>query len=80
MKYKLITVKVIDRINLNKEIGKLIRKERERKKITQTFLAQQLGITRAAVSNFEAGNHNIMVYNIYNISLILKVPLKKLLP
>lgn len=45
--------------NYNKKIGAYLAKERKAKKITQQQLADQLGVTKAAVSNWERGKRTI---------------------
>ena len=45
--------------NYNQKIGAYLAKERRAKKITQAQLADQLGVTKAAVSNWERGKRTI---------------------
>ena len=45
--------------NYNAKIGAYLAKERKAKKITQAQLADQLGVTKAAVSNWERGKRTI---------------------
>lgn len=43
----------------NAKIGAYLAKERKAKKITQQQLADKLGVTKAAVSNWERGKRTI---------------------
>ena len=45
--------------NYNVKIGAYLAKERRAKKITQAQLADRLGVTKAAVSNWERGKRTI---------------------
>jgi transcriptional regulator with XRE-family HTH domain len=45
--------------NYNQKIGAYLAKQRRAKKITQKQLADQLGVTKAAVSNWERGKRTI---------------------
>ena len=78
MKFR--TVRIIDKVSLNQEVGSNIRREREAAKLSQGQLAAHLGMTRASVSNIEAGNHAIMLSHVYNIALFLDLPISRLLP
>ena len=74
------TVRIIDQVSLNREVGSNIRREREAAKLSQAQLATHLGMTRASISNIEAGNHAIMLSHVYNIALFLDLPISRLLP
>jgi len=74
------TVRIVDQVSLNREVGGNIRREREAAKLSQAQLAAHLGMTRASVSNIEAGNHAIMLSHVYNIALFLDLPISRLLP
>ncbi len=45
--------------NYNVKIGAYLAKERKAKKITQQEVADQLGVTKSAVSNWELGKRTI---------------------
>ena len=78
MKFK--TVRVVDAVSLNREVGMNIRRAREIAKLSQAQLGAHLGMTRAGVSNIELGLHAIMLSHIYNVALYLSVPIARLLP
>ncbi len=42
--------------NQGKWVGYIIRRERQRRSLTQTFLAEELGFGMSAISSIEAGN------------------------
>jgi transcriptional regulator with XRE-family HTH domain len=54
-----------------KEIGRKILAAREDKGMTQVDLAQELGITQAALSNYELGKRRLYLHQIEKIALIL---------
>ena len=74
------TVRIIDPVSLHQEVGSNIRREREAAQLSQAQLAAHLSMTRASVSNIEAGNHAIMLSHVYNIALFLDLPISRLLP
>ena len=55
-----------------KEIGKKIQKAREEKGLTQVDLAQILGITQAALSNYELGKRRLYLHQIENFARLLE--------
>jgi len=54
-----------------KEIGRKIQTAREEKGLTQVDLAQVLGITQAALSNYELGKRRLYLHQIEQIARIL---------
>ena len=54
-----------------KEIGKKIQKAREEKGMTQVDLSKALGITQAALSNYELGKRRLYLHQIENIAHML---------
>ena len=78
MKFK--TVRVVDTISLNREVGSNIRRARETAKLSQAQLGVHLGMTRASVSNIELGSHAIMLSHVYNVAMLLGIPISRLLP
>jgi len=55
-----------------KEIGKKIQLAREEKGMTQSGLAEALGITQAALSNYELGKRRLYLYQIQKIAEIVE--------
>ena len=78
MKFR--TVRVVDAVSLNREVGENIRKARDSAKLSQQELGAHLGMTRASVSNIERGSHAIMLSHVYNVALYLDIPISRLLP
>ena len=58
-----------------KEIGKKIQQAREEKGITQQELANMLGITQAALSNYELGKRRVYFHQIELIAKFLDKPI-----
>lgn len=54
-----------------KEIGRKILAAREDRGMTQVDLAQELGITQAALSNYELGKRRLYLNQIEKIALVL---------
>ncbi len=65
---------------LSTEIGRLLRKKRAEKKITQEALALQCGIDRSYLGRIERGEVNLTVEKLYEIATALEVDIKELLP
>lgn len=72
--------------NLNKTIGKNIRKYRllynlNNQKLTQQKLANKVGVSTSLIGSLESNktNQGISIYNLYKISKILNVSLEKFL-
>jgi transcriptional regulator with XRE-family HTH domain len=59
-----------------KEIGKKIQQAREERGLTQVELAQTLGITQAALSNYELGKRRLYLHQIEEIARLLNKDLK----
>ena len=78
---KRYTVRRINVAWLNIQIGKRLRALRRSKNLTLTEVARGLGVTRAAVNNWELGiQQNHVVTTLYNLALFYRVPIRKLLP
>lgn len=65
---------------LSTEIGRLLRKKRAEKKITQEALALQCGIDRSYLGRIERGEVNISVLKLYELASVLQIDAKELLP
>lgn len=65
---------------LYREIGGRIRQHRERTGLSQVFVADQIGVTRASISNVEAGRQRIPLDRLYQIAATLQIPVASFLP
>ena len=61
-------------------IGQLIRKERQKNKISQEHLALRCGIDRSYMGRIERGEVNLTVEKLFEIAQVLKISPKDLLP
>jgi len=58
-----------------KDIGKKIQKAREEAGLSQDEMASRLGVTQAALSNYELGKRRLYLANIEQIAVLLNKPL-----
>lgn len=80
MKMKIRTIPRVDPAWLQREMGRKLRAERTKRKFTVQAVGDGLGLTRAAISNYELGNGSISLSVLYNLALFYKVPVASLLP
>ncbi|MFN8418795.1 MAG: helix-turn-helix transcriptional regulator [Anaerolineae bacterium] len=71
---------MLDNGKLYTIIGSLIRKAREKMNMTQDALSERLGLTRTSISNFERGQQHVQLHTLYQIAILLEVPIADLLP
>ncbi|HML96266.1 MAG TPA: helix-turn-helix transcriptional regulator [Thermodesulfobacteriota bacterium] len=62
------------------KIGKLIRVQRNKKKLTQNELAMKVGLTRTSITNIESGSQKIQIHDLYSIAQVFNIPVQSLLP
>jgi len=65
--------------DINKIVGKNIRKYREKKGLTQEALAYEADLHRAYIGQIERGEKNIGVKNLEKIAKALHINIKNLL-
>ena len=65
---------------MTEKIGEIIRNEREKKKMTQEFVAWEMEMSQAAYSKIERGLTEIKASHLYNIAAVLGVTIYDLLP
>lgn len=81
MKTMTKTVRRVDPAWLSVEVGKRIRAERQKQGWSAAELGLQMGVTRAAVSNWELGNQKgFLLQNLYDLALVFGIPVSRLLP
>ena len=66
-------------VHLYKEIGRRIREARKAKNVTQSELAEAIGLTRTSVTNIEKGRQKLLVHSLFEIAAALKVSLGHLI-
>ncbi len=69
-----------DEKDLRKYAGKVIKKLREHKNMTQDELAEELNITRQAVSRYENGDRGVNQDLLFKLSKIFNVPIDEFFP
>lgn len=69
-----------DEVNLRKYAGNVIKKLREHRNMTQDELAEELDITRQAVSRYENGDRGVNQDLLFKLSNIFKVPIDEFFP
>jgi transcriptional regulator with XRE-family HTH domain len=62
------------------DVGNLIRTFRKLKDINQESLAEQLGISRISLVNIENGKQRVPLHVLIEVTNILKIPLKEVIP
>ncbi len=76
------TIRRADPVWINREIGKRLRALRAKRGYTLAEVGIGVGVSRAAVNNWELGKHqtNFVVTTLYNLALFYRVSVRKLLP
>ena len=65
--------------NVRKSLGEVIREHRARCGMTQEFVAEQLGVSRQAVSKWENGTSEPATSNLLALAKLFGVPAEELL-
>jgi|GEM_PF-2308982 len=66
--------------SMYRDVGKLVRAHRRKRKLSQATLAQQVGHTRTSVTNIEAGRQRIPLDVLFSMASALHVDIRELLP
>lgn len=79
---QVVTVRRVDNEWLMRELGRRLRDLLQSRGLTLQAVGDGLGVTRAAVNNWELGRsqHGFMLQRVYDIALFYKVPVTRLLP
>jgi DNA-binding XRE family transcriptional regulator len=72
--------KLLPMPSMYREVGKLIRAHRRKKKRSQATLAQLVGHTRTSITNIEAGRQRISLDLLFKFANVLQVEIRELLP
>ena len=71
----------MDNESIYNEIGKLIKKERKKKGITQEELAELTSYSLSFIANIESNTHqSFSLHTLYNIANALNIPINNLIP
>lgn len=62
------------------QFGKLIRSHRIRHNLTQSAIAERIGLKRTSVTNIEKGRQKILLHQLFQLADALKVNPEHLLP
>lgn len=65
---------------LNLAVGAAIRQRREGRGMSQTALAEVLGLSRTTVTNIEGGRQPISLKHVYDAARVLGTTVQQLLP
>lgn len=65
---------------LNEMLGRRLKDVRELRGLSQTELAHQVGLSRASISNLEAGKQGMSLETLYKIAPVLSTEPRDLLP
>lgn len=65
---------------LYKEMGRIIAGRRGLLGLRQADVAQEMGISRASLANIEVGRQRVLVHQLFELAIALRVEPKELLP
>ena len=68
-----------EKTTITKSLGEALKEHRTRCKMTQEFVAEQLGVSRQAVSKWESGVSDPSTSNLIALAKLYKVPVEELL-
>ena len=68
-----------EKATITKSLGETLKEHRTRCKMTQEFVAEQLGVSRQAVSKWESGISDPSTSNLIALAKLYKVPVEELL-
>lgn len=69
-----------DRRGFEREVGKLLQRERKYEGFTQERLAKKIGMTRASLANIEAGRQRIPVDVLWRAAVAMGLEVTAFLP
>lgn len=70
---------VIDDDLVYKEIGDRIKQVRTEEKLTQEKFADEIGVSRVSLANYESGKQSIYISDIYKIAAHFNIPISALI-
>lgn len=66
--------------SIYQQIGHRIRIERTKRSLSQEYIAEKAGLSRASIVNIERGRQKIMLHSLYAVANSLGIPVTHLLP
>jgi len=63
-----------------RDVGRLVRAFRRKRKLSQEALAQRVGHTRTSITNIEAGRQRIPLDLVYKFANVLEIEVRELIP
>ena len=66
--------------SIYRDFGDILRKAREKVKLTQADLGSRVGLTRTSITNIESGNQRVQLHLLFQFARALGVSAHSLLP
>lgn len=70
----------MEQTEFNVEVGRLVRRERDRARLTQEDLADAVDLGRTSITNIEQGNQTVTLWLALRLAAALNCPLTALIP
>jgi transcriptional regulator with XRE-family HTH domain len=70
----------VNESELHRLIGDTLRRRRKQIGMTQTDLAEEIGLLRTSITNIEAGRQRAPLHVLYNICVALDIEVRDILP
>ncbi len=70
----------VDERELYRAVGRQLRERREKLKLSQNTIADDVGVQRTSITNIESGRQKPPLHLLYSICLALKIELVDVLP
>jgi DNA-binding XRE family transcriptional regulator len=70
----------VDERELYRIVGRQLRERREKLKLSQNTIADDVGVQRTSITNIESGRQKPPLHLLYSICLALKIELADVLP
>lgn len=60
-------------MELYRALGRAVAKRRNELKLTQAFVAERIGLTRASLANIETGRQKLLLHQVYRLANVLQL-------
>lgn len=70
----------VDRELLYKQVGERLKRERQRQNMTQSEVAESIGLLRTSITNIESGRQQPPLHVVYDLCATLNVDFEALVP